>query len=158
MIYFELTDLTIFKYICRNCLLMKRGLIFGCFFAFLICSDSFSQKQIIPKGKVVVYQDSSIAWLMRRNAMLNESKQTMPGYRLQIYYGTDRNKGTETRSAFIKEFNTIQAYLVYHQPNFKVRVGDFKTRLEALKSLQSIAISYPDAFIVKDEIPLPKIN
>jgi hypothetical protein len=108
------------------------------------------------KGKVTIHQDSLVSQLLRRNALLNETKMSMPGYRIQIYFGTDRNKANEIRTAFIADHNDTPAYLLYHQPNFKVRIGDFKTRLEAVKAMQVISISYSNAFIVKDEIPLPK--
>lgn len=116
------------------------------------------QTKAIRKGKVTVYQDSLVAQLIRRNALLNETKMSMPGYRIQIYFGTDRNKANEIRTGFITDYRDVPAYLVYHQPNFKVRIGDFKTRLEAVKAMQVISISYSNAFIVKDEIPLPKLD
>src|SRR4051812_36635813 len=90
------------------------------------------------KGHIIVLQDSSIELLLRRNAALNESRQSMPGYRIQIYFGPDRTKASEIKTEFRKDHSDIESYLVYHQPNFKVRVGDFKTRLEAVKAIQLI--------------------
>lgn len=127
-------------------------------FPFLI-SWSYSPGQTgATKGHVTVIQDTAVAQLMRRYATLNDTRQSMPGYRIQVYFGTDRSKASEIRSEFIKDHPDTEAYLIYHQPNFKVRVGDYKTRLEALKAMTLISAFYPAAFIVKDEVPLPKIN
>jgi hypothetical protein len=46
--------------------------------------------------------------------------------------------------------------MTYQQPNFKIRVGDFKTRLEALKFLKEVQGLYSTAFIVKDDVKLPE--
>ena len=80
----------------------------------------------------------------------------MPGYRVQIFYGSQRTKATEIRTEVLKKFPDIPAYIIYQQPNFKVRMGDFKTRLEAMKLLDAIRHEYAQAFIVKDEVKLPE--
>lgn len=82
---------------------------------------------------------------------------SMPGYRVQIYFGNDRTKAQELRSEFLQLFPSVPAYLVYHQPNFKVRVGDFRTRLEAIGFLNKISGSYQSAFIVPDDVKLPDL-
>ena len=110
------------------------------------------------KGMVTVMRDSSIELLLRRNAALNETRQSMTGYRAQIYFGTDRTKASEMKTEFKKDHPDIEVYLVYQQPNFKVRVGDYKTRLEAVKAMQLISAIYPTSFIVKDEVRLPRFD
>jgi hypothetical protein len=39
-----------------------------------------------------------------------------------------------------------------------VRVGDYRTRLEAEAFLKRISGNYPNAFVVKDEIDFPKLG
>lgn len=80
----------------------------------------------------------------------------MPGYRIQIYFGSTRNKAQEIKTTFEQQFPTINSYLIYDAPNFKVRVGDFQTRWQALPVLEELRSSFDIAFIVKDEIPLIK--
>ena len=80
----------------------------------------------------------------------------MPGFRVQVYYGSQRSKATETRTDVLKKFSSVPAYIIYQQPNFKLRLGDFKTRIEAMKLLDEVRHDYPQAFIVKDEVKLPE--
>ncbi|MDQ3050305.1 MAG: SPOR domain-containing protein [Bacteroidota bacterium] len=80
----------------------------------------------------------------------------MSGYRIQIYFGSDRTKANEVKTDFLQLFPNKGAYLIYQQPNFKIRVGDHKTRLEAMKFLKEIQSLYSAAFIVKDEVKLPE--
>ena len=89
----------------------------------------------------------------KRNGLL---KQTTSGYRIQLYFGSERAKASEIKADFSNNFSNTPAYLVYQQPNFKIRVGDFKTRMEAFAFLESIKEFYTTSFIVPDEIKLPK--
>lgn len=96
--------------------------------------------------------------LVNKHININRKKLSMPGYRVQIYFGAKRDKATEIKTDFNQNFPEIPAYLIYQQPNFKVRVGDCKTRLEAAKILESLKNTYEVAFIVKDEVKLPDIK
>ena len=51
-----------------------------------------------------------------------------------------------------KDFPDLKSYVEYEEPYYKLRVGDFKTRLEATYFLQQVTTLYAGAFIVKDKI------
>ncbi len=102
--------------------------------------------------------DSLAQALVRKHIRLNAMKMSMPGYRVQIYYGGTRMKATEIKSAFMRDHPGVATYLVYQQPNFKVRVGDFETRMDALRMLDDIQGEYPAAFVVADEVSLPDLS
>lgn len=101
-------------------------------------------------------QDSMVKLLVNRHMAIGQAKRTMPGYRVQIHFGSSRTKANEVKADFLKLYPNIGSYLVYHQPNFKIRVGDFKTRLEAQKFLKDIQPLYATAFLVRDEVKLPE--
>ncbi len=102
--------------------------------------------------------NDSLAFLLtQRHKKVNASKMTMPGYRIQIYFGNERNKAQEIKSVFLQNHPKISAYMVYHQPNFKVRVGDFRTRLEAVGFLKKIESEFKTSFIVPDDVKLPDL-
>ncbi len=107
-------------------------------------------------GTSAAQSDDSLAQeLVRKHISINAASGTMPGYRVQIYYGVQRSTALEIKSDFRQAHGSVAAYLVYQQPNFKVRVGDCKTRLEALRLLDSIQGEYPAAFVVPDDVKLP---
>ena len=89
---------------------------------------------------------------------INTGKQTMPGYRIQVYFGSQRGKANELRAKFNSRFPEINAVVSYQQPNFKVRAGDFRTRMEAQSKLEIIEKEFPGAFVVPDEIRLPPLK
>ena len=88
----------------------------------------------------------------------NAKKQTMPGYRIQVYFGTQRSRANEIRALFNTHYPDIPSSVSYNQPNFKVRAGDFRTRLEAQKYLRDVELNFPGAFVVPDEIRLPPLK
>lgn len=125
---------------------------FHLLFFFSVLIYAFNAKPVFAQS-----QDSLVQVLVKKHIAINKSKQTLPGYRVQLFFGGDRNKAYEVRSDFIKVFSTTPSYIVYHQPNFKVRVGDFRTKLEAMNFLKEVQPLFEAAFIVKDEVKLPEL-
>lgn len=76
----------------------------------------------------------------------------LSGYRIQIGSESKTQDSKKIRTNFARQFNNIPTYEIYQQPYYKVRVGDFKTRIEAVKFQNKINAVYPNSFIVKDEI------
>lgn len=103
-------------------------------------------------------EDALARSLADRYRKVSSTKMTRPGYRIQIYFGSDRVKAQEIRTEFMRTFPEQGAYLIYQQPNFKVRVGDFRTRIEAQGFLKSLYDRYVPSFIVSDEVKLPTFD
>lgn len=80
----------------------------------------------------------------------------LEGFRIQIYSGSKRQPAKQARLKFSQKFKEVNAYEDYFQPYFKVRVGDFKTKLEALKFQKEIIGFFPDCYIVNDQIEFEK--
>lgn len=110
------------------------------------------------QGFVKVNEDAKIKELVEKRLELHKLKPTISGYRVQIYFGSQRAQANEVRSQFSILHPDIETYLIYQQPYFKVRVGDFRTRLEAYKLYRQIQKEYSSVFIVEDEINLPKLK
>ena len=95
--------------------------------------------------------------LVEKHKKINVLRRTMPGYRVQIYFGDQRQEAIDLKTSFQAANPGIPAYVVYQQPHFKVRVGDFKTRLEATGFLSRMQGILDQAFIVPDEVKLPDL-
>ncbi len=100
-------------------------------------------------------QDSLVKVLVNRHIAISQANRSMQGYRVQIFFGPQRAMANEVKTDFLQIYPNVGAYLVYQQPNFKIRVGDFKTRLEAMKFLKELQPLYATAFLVKDDVKLP---
>ena len=109
-------------------------------------------------SSIIISKDSRIDELINKQKEINIQKQTIPGYRIQVYFGVNRQKASEVKTEFNGKHPEVNSYLTYSQPNFKVRVGDFRTRLEAQKFLKDIQGVYGTSFIVSDDIRIPALK
>ncbi len=77
------------------------------------------------------------------------------GYRIQIAAFTgvnSRNIAQSKSNEFKAAFPKIEAYVSFREPYFRVRVGDYFSKLEAYKALVEIQTVYPNAYIIPDKI------
>ncbi len=99
--------------------------------------------------------------LTRKYIQANAKVKTIMGFRVQIFFdsgNSSRNAAESARAKFKAKHPEVSAYLTFKEPNFRVRVGDFRTRHEARGFLNKIQLDYPNAFVIKDEINLPGLN
>ncbi len=82
---------------------------------------------------------------------LAEVTYPMEGFRIQLAFGK-KDEVNELRTEFLKAYPDLGAYISWLQPNFRLRIGDFRTRLQAERFKQEIQESYPGCYIVRDII------
>lgn len=99
-----------------------------------------------------IYQDEKIGELAEKYVEYNRKREFSEGYRIQVTYTNVRDEVYQSKGAMYKQFPELASYVEYEQPYYKLRIGDFKTRLEATYYLQQVITLYPGAFIVKDKI------
>lgn len=147
----------IFTYLCvSNKIMSAKSLFFLCFFTCFVSVYASAQTRT-DTGKIEIVQDAKIKELMSRQVEIN-SKASIKGYRIKIHFGADKTKAKEVKARFIARFPDVPAYEKYDQPNFNIRVGDFRTKLEAYKFLKEVQPEFPSAFIVQDEIEFPSLE
>jgi hypothetical protein len=109
-------------------------------------------------SSLIITRDAKLDELIDRQKQQNLLNPTIHGYRIQIYFGGNRQKASEVKLDFNGRYPDIAAYISYQQPNFKVRIGDYSSRYEAQKFLKEIDGIYPTCFIVPDEVKLPPLK
>jgi hypothetical protein len=113
------------------------------------------------KGNIQVIQDDRVDLLVSKHIQLNQNRKGIEGYRIQIFFDSGNNSKTKAQSiheGFKAKYPDVGAYLSFKSPNYKVRVGDFRTRLDAQRFLNDILVEYPNAWIIADMINLPKVE
>ncbi len=58
----------------------------------------------------------------------------------------------DARGKFVASYQNVKPYFIYQQPYYKLRIGDFQSRLDAQKFLDKISNVFQGAFIVPDKI------
>lgn len=115
----------------------------------------------IQAQNVVVSQNPKIEQLVEDHKTVNAKIAVIEGFRIQIFFDSGNNSRSNAETAkqkFSSQHPAVQAYLTFKEPNFRVRVGDFRTRNEARGFLKQIILDYPNAFVIKDEIKLPPLK
>lgn len=109
-------------------------------------------------GYVVVEQDHRIEQLVQRQKDICSADPCIDGFRIQIFMESG-NDAVEQANVKMEEFKEkypdIPIYLIFGQPYYRLRVGDFRTRLEAEKAYMLLIEDYKEAFITSDRIQLP---
>jgi len=80
----------------------------------------------------------------------NRNRGFIEGYSIQVYSGGSRTLATETRSKIMAANEGITPEITYEQPNYKVKIGFFAERVEALRLYQLLKPDYPSTLIVPE--------
>jgi hypothetical protein len=108
-----------------------------------------------------VIQDDKVDLLVSKHIQINQNRKGIDGFRIQIFFDSGNNSKTRAKSiyeSFLAKYPDNGAYLTFKTPNYKVRVGDFRTKLDAQRFLNEIIAGYPNAWIIEDQINLPKVE
>ena len=115
---------------------------------FLLITVISSVNCFSQESKNILSQDIKIEQLLKEKRKLNQSISTNESYKIQIFYGNSAESKKKLQE-FKKEFKEIDGTIVYTNPNFKVWVGNFETRLEVEKAMLEIKKKYPTALLIK---------
>ena len=122
---------------------MKNSVRFLLLFTILIAGiDNFSAQN-------KTNSNSEIKRLISKKRAYNSSYGY--GFRIQIYYGNE-TKARSLQSKFKVNFPDLYTKLDYDKPDWKVLVGNYKTKLEADKAV----INFSEKFSELIGIPLGK--
>lgn len=95
------------------------------------------------------------------NYLTGNPDRKVTGYRVRIFFDNKQSARGDSEAA-VKKFSAshpgVPTYRSYESPYFKVTVGDFRTRSEAMQLLQSVKNDFPGAFIVKGDIRFPMLG
>lgn len=116
------------------------------FYALTLClTTSYINAQ---HQNITVSQDPKFEQLLNEKRKTNVSNATNDWYKIQIFSG-ESEKAKKTLNEFKQEFSNIDGTIVFNTPNYKVWVGNFKTRIEAERNLIDIRKKYKNVLLIK---------
>ena len=138
----------------------------------LLCTATGAQAQKIGKVKdrlaipesgvngrtasVEVYESGDAGSTVRRGESAG-SVQTAGGFRIVIFFdngSTARSEAEKILDNFSRTYPDVRCDIRYENPYFKVLAGNCVTSEEAVILLGRIRSSYPEAYIMREDIPL----
>lgn len=112
-----------------------------------------------PDGTITIQKDPRVQSLID---FMGTPKAPDPvlikGFRVQIAFSQNKAEAHQQKMRFQTIYSEYAAYTNYLAPNFRIRVGNFKSRLEAEKLQSEILAEFPSAIVVNDLIELPQLD
>lgn len=122
--------------------------------------DIMPKKDSGAVATVNVIQTEALNEAIQEHVTANATR-TMNGYRVRIFFDNKQSArvaSEETLKRFESMYHDVVAYRTYANPYFKVTVGDFRTKSEAMALLERIRREFPSAFVVKENISFPVVD
>ena len=107
------------------------------------CSTIYGQSKNLG-----IEKSDEVDKLLSLKVLVNKKKFENNYYAIQLYNG-DYERAKMILLDFEKKFPEWESKLSFETPNYKVRVGNFKEYLKAIKRLDFIRKIYPSAFLLK---------
>jgi hypothetical protein len=113
-------------------------------------------------GKLIIIENPAIDSLVNRYILYNSRINGMEGFRIQVYSSSNKNAREESgkvRAEFMSKFPDIVSYASFERPGYyKIRAGDYRSRVEGTRYLLMVRKTFPDAILVPDIVNFPDLN
>lgn len=122
--------------------------------ALLLTAGVQAQKRA---GRIEITGDTKVGELVKKHIEFNECMQTVPGYRIQIAAlsgPNSRNQAFDLKRRFKEEYADVEVYIIFTEPNFRIKVGDFTSKLDAFVFMQRIKDRYPGTIVKENVYPI----
>jgi hypothetical protein len=109
-------------------------------------------------GKIDIIGDAELDLLVDKKVASVDTTD-MWGYRIQVYFGSNRKSAQETKQKLKSRYPELseEMYSDYFQPSWRVRVGNFYRKIDAQNLMMKLEREFGDVFLVRDIIELPAI-
>lgn len=115
----------------------------------LVASVSLFTSRTLHAQEIQINEDPKITQLMRNWVNNNRATPHIEGWRVQLMASTDRLQVEDGRTRFRTYYPEIPADWVHEKPYYKLRVGAFRSRLEAMAFIGQLT-EFPGAYPARD--------
>ena len=105
------------------------------------------------EGTVRIESSAHIDEMVAQKKDYNKTVETLQGYKIQIYYGSEK-ECYEVKDEFSSLFSDIATSIIFSTPQWKLQIGNYRTRLEADHAMVNIKKEYPAAIVLASEIEI----
>ena len=130
---------------------MTKNLLF--FYGFLLSYFGYSQTEK-PQNHITIHCDQRVDHLIE----VEKRTDKIIGYRLQICLDSDKKIVDQARDKYLKLYPLTDTYVNFENPHFNLKVGDFRSRMDAEKIKREIFGEFVISIIHEEMINLPRID
>lgn len=113
----------------------------------IVITVGFTSLSFAQQGVVSIEQDPKISKLLEVYKTVNSNREF---YTIQVGFGSYKEAENLKLDVEI-DFPQWKAKIVFDSPTYRVRVGSFKTKLEAERNFLELREKYPQSLILKTE-------
>jgi len=113
---------------------------------------------IAKNGNITSINERGINALVHKYENILKNKNGVEGWRVQLMFKAKQEEIKQLKIDFIKLYPEIPAYLEYDAPYYRVRVGNCRTKLEAIKIKHQISKNFPGAYPVPEIINFSQLK
>ncbi|MEN8927741.1 MAG: SPOR domain-containing protein [Flavobacteriales bacterium] len=115
-------------------------------------------KKAYKQGTITTDKDARIDKLSDELRGGATNRPVIQGYRLQILSSSTKSTVDGERARFMTNYRGTKSYIDYKAPNFRLRVGNFRNKLEAQKFQHEILMNFPNTLVISEMIELPRLD
>ena len=104
-------------------------------------------------GSVRIESSAHIDQMLAEKKAYNKSLDKFQGFKIQIYYGSEK-ECYEEKEDFTSLYPDIATSIIFSTPQWKLQIGNYRSRLEADNAMVGIKKEYPSAIVLATEIDI----
>jgi hypothetical protein len=85
---------------------------------------------------------------------INVQRTYIDGFTIQVYSGSRKEDAMKAKQELTSSLPDLQSEVFYSQPNFRVKVGKYYSRIEAQKDYLDVKRLFPTAVVIPDKVAI----
>lgn len=129
------------------------------FICFFCCVGPGGMLSAMAADTTIVVKDPRLDVLTQKQRVINQKLSMMAGnglykgFRIQVISTPKREDAMRVKADLLANFPDHKTYILYQSPNFKIRIGNFIRREDALKLKELLNKAYPQGvYLVEDAV------
>lgn len=115
--------------------------------------DELLQQTEPGSGKITIHAEEGVSFLLHTHIEMNKRRKFVDGYRIQLYSGSGpkaKHEALKVKGQVLALFPEERVHIAYNAPFWRVRIGDYRHKHEALVLWNNLKKEFPSCYIVKD--------
>ena len=132
--------------------------IFYLLFFIPVYMNAQSDTLFSKENKISSINERGINNLVSKYEKILKARRGIQGWRLQLKFKAKETEILQIKLKFIQLYPEIPILLEYEEPYYRIRVGNCRTKLEAIKIKNQINKHFPDAYPVPEIINFSQLK
>jgi len=135
---------------------MKKLILFLSFLPFFV--NGQNDTTFSSNTEVISVNEKGIDALVGKYEHLLKAKNGVDGWRVQLKFKVKEAEILQLKLKFIRLYPNIPVLLEYEEPYYRIRVGNCRSKLEAIKIKHQIRKYFPNAYPVPEIINFSQLK